>query len=495
MDSRINHQAMKDWVDPLMFLYKKSPNHKGSDRLQFKYFANQYLRRLYNEVISVSGDFESYNVFLWNEICTAAGSVNGKAQIFIDFGKYESLPSSAFHIDNPDLELFIEPIKYLYKKFARHTRSLRRNKVTPISHTNDIDPLSYLDNNNVNDPLLGSAEELIVITHPVAVQSKIGTPNFDREVKKTLTYCIQHGLTWITSGQLATYFRVDQRNFEKWADNNPGLRCREGVEPGVFYYCLTPLEDLEMATNKTSDAAQEAAATAVADPDNNSTAKGAPASAAEASTDAAIQAVAAGGEPLAIIKPPQDVEDDSFEQSVTQFLNESEKMWRSSESIATKFGLDKASVESWLETHSAFIRRPSSKQNDDIIYFGLNSRADDRKSALAAATAAQANKATQTPASTNGATTTAKAKKAEEAKKKKQRSSITQKELLSFGAMYAVRNQLVHTMAFYANCIATRHPEAFAHLTQAEKELDSGLALLKNSIKIDDKRLPPCEEL
>ncbi len=488
-NSRIHHAVMKDWVAPLIFLYKKS--RKVKNRLGFKSFANEYLRRLYNEVISVSNDVEMCNIFLWNEIRNAA-STCGKARIFIDFNRYEAIPADSFHIDNPDLAEFSVPIRYLYKQSLKN-RSLQwpKTKMPTIPHTG-IDRFDSFDNNDATDPLLCPAEELTVIAHPVAVQSKIGTPDFDREVKKTLTFCIQQGLTWITSGQLATYFKVDQRNFEKWADTNPALSCREGLEPGIFFYRLTPLEELEM--NKPSDASQEAEATAVAEADANAedTTSGAPSSAAEAAVQAAVQAVAAGaGEALPVISPPQEVGSNTFERLVTQFLNESDKLWRSSESIATKFGVEQEKVEEWMSSQAAFMRRPSAKTNDDTIYFGLQTRSGDTRPALLAAQA-------QAAASANGSVAAAnnpKAKKAEADKKKKQRSSITQKELLSFGGLYAVRNQFVQLMAFYANGIAARHPEAFAHLTQAEKELDNGLGLLKNSIKLDDKKLPPCEEL
>lgn len=470
-NARIHKPMMKDLVAPLRFLYKKKRKARRGSKLHFRTFANDYLRRLYNEVVSVSGDDSKCNIYLWDEIRTAA-SMCGMGVIFSNFDKYESIKPDSFHIDNPDLADFGVPLRHIYKKYPCYTHMPRYPKMPTIPLTG-IDSLSHWNDNDAADPLLCPAEELTVIVHPVAVQSKMHSPDFERAVKKALTYCIQRGYTWMTSETLAEFFKVDQRNFEKWADDNPAFRCQEGSEPGVFFYRLTPLEDLEMTTEAVSvDEVAEAEAEAAA---NASAPVGAPSSAAEAA--------------LPIVKVPLEVGSDEFEQEVTQFLNESEKLWRSTESIANTLGVDREKMETWMLSQAAFARRPSNKKDDDTVYFGLASRVSDKKAAAAIAQA-------QATAAANGAATAAQTKaKAKKDKKKQQSSSITQKELLSFGAMYGIRNQLIQAMAFYANGIATRHPEAFAHLTQAEKELDSGLALLKNSMKLEDRKLPPCEEL
>jgi len=462
----VDGQAYKPIRQVLEFLYKKHECDKTAriDRL---------LRRFYNEVVSTT-DKDQRNEYLQAAVSKAANATLPFASrdVLVDVGRF----CGKMSITNPQLSLFRKPLDYLLS----NTNGRVAMPTTPlIGEIPEQDARHALD-----DILICPEEELKVIVRPVALKSKIGTPEFEKAVRKMMGYCLQRGFQWLSSSYLAKAFQVDQRCFEEWADKNPYLQSGEGVELGVFFYRLTPLRELKkmslfgLAQSRGKKAMSNKQAEIAED-----NASGDDATEAAAATAAEEAAAPAAADPAT----SATIGSDEFEQQVTQFLSESKKSWRSSEVIATALSVEVAELETWLRQSPAFQSRPGGKKDEPKTYFALVCRFEEKQPVTVGSVAAT---------NANRPETSATKKDDEKDKKnKKQRSSIRNKELLAFAMLYQLLNALVSCMAHYANSLATYHREAFTHLTQAEKELSSGVALLKSSLKVDDKKLPPPEEL
>ena len=421
----------------LKFLHKSVPADKASP----------LLRRYFNEVvypICPSQRNEYLQAVMQNAINATSSVLQWKH--ITDFAAC----TGPIDITNPELSLFQQPLDYLLG-------GVNERRMMPASF-----PVAFPEStpNALDDILICPEEELQVILDPVPIKSKVGTAEFDRAVKKMFTHCLQRGFKWLSAYHVAKAFQIDQRSFEEWADANPYFQCAEGAESGVFFYGLTPLRELRRNQMTLFGRMNGAAMTTDAKPDQGS---------APTAVDAVDASAAAA---------PVVTGSDEFERLATQFLTESKTPWRSSEAIAGALSVDVPELETWMRKSPAFQSRPSAKKDEEKTYFALVTRFEEKQAAA-------------TPANHTPTKPVAK----DDKKNRKPRSSIRPKELLGFAMMYQILNALIQCLDHYANSFATYHREAFAHITQAQKELSSGVALLKSALKVDDKKLPPPEEL
>ena len=176
---------------------------------------------------------------------------------------------------------------------------------------------------------------------------------------------------------------------------------------------------------------------------------------------------------------PPTIGSDKFDTLFTQFLSQ-EKLWRSAEAAAKALHCDKAKLDEWALQNPAVARRVG-KDKDKKVYYGLLARLDEKKPDVKPATATETN---VTAAATNP-----------QSKKSETTPSITIQEMAALSMLHAICDSLIRTMDFYANRLATRHEEAFSHLTKAQKSLSSGVALLQKGLKVGDEKLPKLELL
>jgi len=295
-------------------------------------------------------------------------------------------------------------------------------------------------------------EILNVVSMPVAVPSKIGTPLFEQEVRSIFQRCLWRGFTWITSAMLSDRLKVNLRDFEYWAD-----RC-EWLEPtvcgatGATYYRLTTKKGKKMKV--------------------------------------------------------ADIGTPAFEEDVSKILNSGDKPWKSQEYILKELGFEepasKDEPSEWQNALDVFEaefalenQNMVRKVGKDRIYWALENRLTGRSQQKQTDTNNTAGNTTDT---NNGRTITNTRRQQENKKKNKGKArelkaSAHLEEVLAFSMLHSQCDQFIRTMQHYANRLAVRHPDSFAYFTRAEKEMSSGVALLKKNLKIDDQRLPKLEEL
>lgn len=277
-------------------------------------------------------------------------------------------------------------------------------------------------------------ETINVPSFKVEVGSRIGTKSFENDVVLIFTWYLKRNIRWVSSYILSRLTKVSQRDFEHWADNHPNLTWKESRRHGIFYYSLLPISNLGRKDMST---------------DNGS--------------------VNAGDQlPKELV-----IGSNEFDAFVTQLLSAKDSpVWRTSDTIAQKTNLPKEDIEKWADCNPALSRRPGNNPAEKKTYYALTARL-----------------------ATNSAS-----KKSEEGKTKKNNKtveapSVTHQELFAFAMLHGLCGQLINVMDFYANRLATRHNEAFSHLTKAQKGLSDAVVLLKKDLKIREERLPPLDNI
>ena len=494
----ITAMQLNSFLKPLMHLFRTNPHcvggafvgknnkskkaiRKRQHRLRFQTWANQYLYRLYKEVILVSHMPEMVNLHLWRELQDAALRVNSPT-FFQDLSLYDNIALHEICITHPHLADFVKPLRYIYQSSSASTRVIRTvNRVN--ANRKNKQPKSDLET--------CPAETIDVPIYPVELASKIDMTGFETGVLKVLTHLLKKGFKYISSHQLAKCFGVDQRDFEEWANKNPKLKCRQGRE-GILYYGLTPVKfpkgdtmtvagdnlnaPAGSAASFTADAAdalaklpaieRQAAAANMADQSSNG--RPGPPGYGENAGPGTLQEEE-DQEEIPGDDPSPAIGTDDFDTLFTQLLS-SGPVWRSIATVSAKVGHSPEVIMEWADGNAAVMRRPG--KEDGVIYYSLMSRwgeePEDKKD--------KADK-----------------KQQEQQKPVKESLPYTQKELLALGMLHRNCDDLVRIMNFYANGLATRHDEAFSHFTKAQKHLSSGVSLLQKGLKIKDNKLPELE--
>lgn len=485
----ITAMRLNSFLKPLMHLFRTNPHcvgvafvgknnkskkatRKRRHRLRFQTWANQYLYRLYKEVILVSHMPEMVNLHLWRELQDAALRVNSPT-FFQDLTVYDNIALHEICITHPQLADFVKPLRYIYQSSSASTRVIRTvNRVN--ANRKNKQPKSDLETS--------PAETIDVPIYPVELASKIDMTGFETGVLKVLTHLLKKGYKYISSHQLAKCFGVDQRDFEEWANKNPKLKCRQGRE-GILYYGLTPVkfpkgdtmtvaEDNLHAIVGSGDsvAADQADALAAAQMaeqgSNGQPAKPEHPMGVPYSGDGTVEEQE---EEIPGDDPSPAIGTDEFDTLFTQLLS-SGPVWRSIATVSAKVGHSPEAIMEWADGNAVVMRRAG--KEDGVIYYSLMSRwgeePEDKKD--------KAGK-----------------KQQEQQKPVKEPLPYTQKELLALGMLHRICDDLVRTMNFYANGLATRHEEAFSHFTKAQKHLSSGVSLLQKGLKIKDNKLPELE--
>lgn len=151
---------------------------------------------------------------------------------------------------------------------------------------------------------------------------------------------------------------------------------------------------------------------------------------------------------------------DEFERELALLLTEDDdKIWKSSKYICKKLNVDEKEFTAWAYENKFLVRKLG--KEDGVVYWGLVERFKPQK-------------------------------KADESKIP---SSISEEEKIALAILHSACNTIVNTLNKYGNRLATRHMKSFKCLVKAQKELSSGIAILKNNLKIDDKSLPNLEEI
>jgi len=497
---------------PLHFLFRRAGANMAKNRKrkrkkyankrqmsQYRCWADNYLRRFYLEVVKVRNAPESINAGLWYEVQIAARSMNTH-ETFRNLERFAKIPITNFTIDNKSLNCFVRPLQHIYSKSGA-SESVAVGQ-SSMSRFGENDFFGEEDHNFVatvpttrarvnvstkSDLETAPAETIDVATFPAVFESKIGTAQFEKNVIKILTHCLKQGWSSVTSQQLASVLGVDQRDFEDWADKCPKLRWRRGRQkPDLIYYCLTPAKfpkpqdgGSPMSEQPDDAGPQTAQNPLVANPgfvggsnvDDSTSVDKPPENNAEA--DGGADAGAPG------------IGSDEFDTLMTQFLSkDKEKPWRSTEAMALATGQDKEPVQEWADGNPALVRRVS-KQEEGKVFYALLSRFKEKEEQPKEKEEGDKGKDD-------------KGKKSPEEKKQEKTdagSSITMQEILAFARLHGLSDRFVRDMDFYANRLATRHEEAFAHLTKAQKHLCSAVALMQKTLKIKDKMLPSTEQL
>jgi hypothetical protein len=240
------------------------------------------------------------------------------------------------------------------------------------------------------------------------------------------------GLKGITSEQLSAVMGVGQRDFEQWANNHPMIYSYHGKNrEDIVYYSL---KRIESSTKKEQELKMSK--------DSNS--KKANEKDSKESVQIDIDKVEIGSE--------------EFNTFVAQLLNSKKTPWRSIEAISTAVKKDVEEVRKWADNNVDLVRRPS--KDKDKIYYCLASRFSSVVNSD------------------------------QKAKSSFKNHGVTLQEYLAFARLHEMAGSLVSNMDFYANRIATRHEEAFAHLTKAQKELCSAVSIMQKELKIRDTSLP-----
>lgn len=163
-----------------------------------------------------------------------------------------------------------------------------------------------------------------------------------------------------------------------------------------------------------------------------------------------------------------------FERQLFVILNEGDKKWRSAEALAKALGVDQEKFVTWADKAPCLSRRVSEKDKNKVLYSASNPTEEKTK---------EPEKKTAE-------------KKTETTKKvSKVPSSIGVAEYFALAVLNHLSNSLIKVMDQYANRLATRHEDAFAYLTKAQKALRQGVALLRADLKVPDEKLPHLEEI
>jgi hypothetical protein len=341
--------------------------------------------------------------------------------------------------------------------------------------------------NRKSDLETAPVETIDVVTFPAVFESKIGAPQFEQNVIKILTHCLKEGWSSVSSQQLASVLGVDQRDFEEWADRCPKLRCRRGRQRhDLIYYSLAPVKfpkpDGESPmSDKLNDQGTQNAVNPLtsggpgfvggSNVDENGDFDTPP---EEGGTDTSVDAD----------KAPE-IGSDEFDTLMTQFLTkDKEKPWRSAEAMALATGQNKEPIQEWADGNPALVRRVS-KQDEGKVFYALLSRFIKEKEEPAKAEEDKSKKKADKSAGED---------KKQTQQKKDAGSSTTMQEILAFARLHGLCDTFVRDMDFYANRLATRHEEAFSHLTKAQKHLGSAVSLMQRDLKIKDRMLPTAEK-
>lgn len=435
----------------------------------FKFWANKYLKQLIQDVAK-KGEFTK-NLMLEREFKDAA-HCEGVLDDLCDLSKFANVDSSEVHITNKKLKIFTKPLRRLFhQKRERYRNNLSRIVIQKPPLPNPIPEWTkknqakvsywpkkeFLDEYEDLEKL--PAETLNVVIDPSAFNSCVGSDDFCHRVHLILLYVLQrHNMKWVSGKTLSGWLRVDQHDFESWA--NEHLATKKSTRSfGVTFFSLKSRlikKGIKMSDVAISDEEQTL-------PDSK------PNEAASAEA-----------------KPKPLVGSTEFETLIAQFLASGNMIWRSTDSIAEATGYTVEELSNYLNNSQTIIRRPGQKAN--VVYYASFARVKEGM---------KEPPANSNPAAVGSAANDAKDEgKPEEKKKAKvEKSLIGPKELLAFAMLHTHSDGIIRIMNFYGNQIAVRHPEAFSHFTQAQKNLSAGVALLKDGVKVGDKLLPELEEL
>jgi len=533
---------MKDFLPALRHIYNFTPGivkvHEDMKRLgrkkqrgkkrrrkdlpPFKKFASAWLKRFFIEVVPEPNHMH----FMWGDLKNAARLIKSK-ETFQNIDRFQHVSPQDAHVKNKALKVFIAPLRHIYDNLPV-SRSAFVNKGGEIGFSWSQVPYGgnhqqVVSGNGKTTKLTDlrdiPADEIDVVAYPVELKSKMEDEAFRPLVIKVLTHMLKKGYKSISSEQLADFFKVDQREFEKWADACPDLVCKESLHTSRIYYGLKPLGDLKMSKRVTSDVSGHTetcrcqsccemrsedfhAENCICSLCRNTdcecefcTKKKAKATeyalnhpetelGRELATEAAEADLKSAAKSLVDERPAMGT--DEFDTFITKFLSEDkDKPWRSSDAV-TMLGYDEKKFDDWALKNPAITRRISTKATNEkpkMLY------------ALVARLVPKQEPAAKVEPEKNGEKKEEKKDKKKDDKKKVDGSSITMQEVLAFAMIHNISDSLVRTMNFYANSLATRHPEAFSHLTKAQKDMMAAVALLQKGAKVNDNKLPPLTDI
>ena len=508
-----------------MFRMSPKKRRKGGGKckgVMFDDFANGYLKLFFHQVVRNNVILLPSHHYLWQELHDAAEAIKS-VEKFSSLAKWLDIPDRKIHIRHKALRDFVAPLRKIYDKadirrrlvLARPQHFRRERLYYPGPKSNDFDLRDI------------PAETIDVTVFPVELKSKIEGDGFGRAVIKLLTHCLKVGYSWIPSGGLADALRVDQREFENWADENSDLVSKIGTLDGRVYYGLRPLDQKGVTTMNSSVPGGPTAGgptavtstTAVPTQEDFCHKCGHRTAECKCKTkdvicpkcsdsfqltgipDPAVVCVCphcktnfypssgtritTTADDVAVLSAKHpDIGTDEFDTLITQVLSEKSVVWRSSEAIVA-LGYDAEEFHKWAADNPAVTNRMSTKgtEGKPRRLYALHKRLEAVKSV-------EDNKDDKKPGKK-------KSEKGETSQQQKKLigPSITQQESLAFAMLHRSCDDLVRVMNFYANGLATRHEEAFANFTKAQKFLSAGVALLQKDLKISDKKLPALEDI
>ena len=118
----ITDPTLSAFVQPLKWVYDHTPNILGDaddnpaeqHDYKFEQWANKYLYRVFDEVVTLQHTPDMCNYRLWNDLRDAA-TIVGDEGVFDSFIEYERVCEDSIRIDNEMLVDFVKPLRYLYR--------------------------------------------------------------------------------------------------------------------------------------------------------------------------------------------------------------------------------------------------------------------------------------------------------------------------------------------------------------------------------------------